>query len=246
MTLRSSSHPPFRGHTGGESTLGTRLFSRRNRNTEVSLNFRRTSGLQAFPDLGKITRGATPAWLLSGLEARTPGRRMLAAAVAGQHGVCWRGGGARGDSSRRAPGGLACGPGLAATRGLRRGRSRAGLGFGLLPQFTFDMREVEASFLGVTCFGASTDHFLPAQSSAASVSPLIKGDRKKLPPDRLVPCIESSQRLASTPQEPSPLPQGRAGCRCRLWLYPQLTAVRARWALPEVSVGHWEEKVPRR
>lgn len=76
---------------------------------------------------------------------------MLAAAVARQHDVCWRGGGAGGDSLRRdaderAPGGLAGSPRLAATRGLRRGRSRAGLGFGLLPQFTFYMSKMDASF----------------------------------------------------------------------------------------------------
>lgn len=42
-------------------------------------------------------------------------------------------------------GGLAGSPGLAATGGLLRlGRSPASLGFGLLPQFTFYIRQMEA------------------------------------------------------------------------------------------------------
>lgn len=102
------------------------------------------------PRRGENHQGSVPARLLSGLGGSNPGRRMLED-VAGQHDVCWRGGGAGGDSSRRdadgrAPGGLACSPGLAATRGLRRGRSRAGLGFGLLPQFTIYISKMEALF----------------------------------------------------------------------------------------------------
>lgn len=68
---------------------------------------------------------------------------------------------------------------------------------------------------------------------------LTKGSRKRLPPDRVrIPCIKSESK-SSTPQEPSPLPQGGAGCRCGVCgCTRQHRAVRATWALPKVSVGH--------
>lgn len=145
--------PAFLQAYRGESSLRTRLFLHRNRNTEDSLNLLHTSGRQGQSEPPTWGRSPGDYPCLAPVRSRgsNPGRRMLAAAVAGQHDVCWRGGGAGGDSSRRdadgrAPGGLAGSPELAATRGLRRGRSRAGLGFGLLPQFTFYMSKMKASF----------------------------------------------------------------------------------------------------
>lgn len=141
-----------------------------------------------------------------------PGNALFVGAGAGRvvthRGVTRTGG--------RAPGGLAASPGLAATRGLRRGRSRAGLGFELLPQFTFYISKMEQPFLVPP---QTTLSLLLAQSPVASVSPPTKGGRRGyLQASLRVPSIKSESK-ASTPQQPSPLLQGGAGCRCPPWLY---------------------------